>query len=98
MGVEEQFMVELWAQGIEWRVSGGCENGWRTEKTGGKQMEKKRESWPASGIKWAWRCFSGFASMARALFTVAAWLKRRNTEKIDVGGEVAKQAAASVLL
>ena len=91
-------MVELWAQGIEWRVSGGCENGRRTEKTDGKQMEKKRESWSASGIKWARRCFSRFASAAQPLFMVAAWLKRRNAEKIDVGGEAAKQAAAGVLL
>jgi hypothetical protein len=29
---------------------------------------------------------------------VAAWLKRRNAEKIDVGGEAAKQAVAGVLL
>jgi hypothetical protein len=95
--VEEQFMAELWERGIEWRVSGGCENGRQTEKTGGRQM-KKRESWPASGIRWAQRCFSRFASVARPLFTVAAWLKRRNAEKIDVGGEAAKQAVAGVLL
>jgi hypothetical protein len=55
---------------------------------GRRQAEEgKKKSWPASSIEWA-----GDASAAwparRALFTVMAWLTRRNGEKDTVAGGV----------